>query len=123
MEVREGPYNAYGAGEDAYTVRFVLPGGAELIDFRLYYGYYVARFEINGTTFDADQVYAAFPVRLGTYVNIPEPSRYLPVNRNPDAIAPYLREGLNIVRVTVSAEKSWEERPFDLYARFRVPSS
>jgi len=121
MEVREGPYNAYGVVEDTYRAHFVLPEGAELLDFRLYYGLYVTHFSINDQAFEAGQVYGAFPVRLGTYVNLPEPSRYLPVNNNPGAIAPYLHQGLNIIRVTVSAEKSWEERPFDLYARFRVP--
>jgi hypothetical protein len=119
-DVREGPHNAYGVGRDRYTVSFELPEGAELLDFRLYYGRYVDELVINGHALSPEQVYAAFPVRLGTYVNIPEPSRYMPVNDNPDAVAPYLRAGTNTIAITVAARKEWEERPFDLYARFRV---
>jgi hypothetical protein len=121
VDVREGPHNAYGVGKDRYTLSFELPEGAELLAFRLYYGRYVEELAINGHALSPEQVYAAFPVRLGTYVNIPEPSRYMPVNDNPGVVASFMRAGTNTIVVTISAQKEWEERPFDLYARFRVP--
>jgi serine/threonine protein kinase len=96
LDVEDGPYNAYGAGEDTYTFEFELLEGAELLEFHLYYGYRT--------------------------INIAEPSRHSPVNNNPQAVAPYFRAGVNTFVITVSAEKPWEERPFDLFARFRVPS-
>jgi hypothetical protein len=122
LDVEDGPHNAYGAGEDTYTLSFELPQGAELLEFHLYYGYRTQGLTINDWTLSPDKVYAAFPVRLGTYVNIAEPSRHSPVNNNPQAVAPYFGAGANIIAMTVSAENHWEERPFDLFARFRVPS-
>jgi hypothetical protein len=123
LDVTEGPHNAYGAGKDAYLVSFDLPQGAELLDFRLYYGRYTDGLAVNGHVAGPEEVYAAYPVRLGTYVNIPEPSRYLAVNHNPEFIIPHLVAGRNTISMTVSAREAWEERPFDLYARFRVPSA
>ena len=122
LDVEDGPYNAYGAGEDTYTLSFDLPEGAELLEFHLYYGYRTRGLTINDRTFSPQEVYAAFPLNSGTYVNIAEPSRHSPVNNNPQAVAPYFRAGANTFVITVSAEKPWEERPFDLFARFRVPS-
>jgi hypothetical protein len=122
LDVEDGPYNAYGAGEDTYTLSFELPERVELLEFHLYYGYRTKGLIINDRTLSSEEVYAAFPVRLGTYVNIAEPSRHSPVNNNPQAVASYFRAGTNTIAMTVSAEKHWEERPFDLFARFRVPS-
>jgi len=122
LDVENGPYNAYGAGEDTYTLSFELPNGAELLEFHLYYGYRTKGLIINDRTLNPEEVYAAFPLHSGTYVNITEPSRHSPVNNNPQAVAPYFRAGANTIAMTVSAEKDWEERPFDLFARFRVPS-
>jgi serine/threonine protein kinase len=123
VDVREGPYNAYGEGEDTHTFSFELPEGAEVLDFRVYYGRYATSLAINDHTFDSLEVHTAFPVRLGTYVNLPEPSRYLPVNDNPGVVAPHVVVGLNAITMTVHAREPWEARPFDLYARFRVPRS
>jgi hypothetical protein len=47
LDVEDGPYNAYGAGEDTYTFEFELLEGAELLEFHLYYGY-VARLSVRG---------------------------------------------------------------------------
>jgi tRNA A-37 threonylcarbamoyl transferase component Bud32 len=121
LDVEDGPYNAYGAGEDTYTLSFDLPEGAELLEFHLYYGYRTQGLTVNDQTLSPEKVYAAFPLRSGTYVNIAEPSRHSPMNNNPQAVAPYFRAGANTITMTVSAEKHWEERPFDLFARFRVP--
>jgi hypothetical protein len=123
VDVREGPHNDYGPGRDRHTLSFDLPQGAMLLHFRLYYGRFAEELVVNGHVLGPEQVYAAFPVRLGTYVNIPEPSRYMPVNRNPVAMASYFRAGTNTISMVVSAREAWEERPFDLYARFRVPSA
>jgi tRNA A-37 threonylcarbamoyl transferase component Bud32 len=122
LDVEDGPYNAYGVGEDTYTLSFELPARAELLEFHLYYGYRTKGLIINDRTLNSEEVYAAFPVCLGTYVNIAEPSRHSPVNNNPQAVAPYFRAGTNTIAMTVSAEEHWEERPFDLFARFRVPN-
>ena len=121
LDVGDGPYNAYGAGEDTYTLSFDLPEGAELLEFHLYYGYRTKGLTINDRTLSPEEVYAAFPLRSGTYVNIAEPSRHSPMNNNPQAVAPYFRAGANTIVMTVSADKHWEERPFDLFARFRIP--
>jgi serine/threonine-protein kinase len=122
MDVEAGPYNAYGAGEDTYSVSFTLPQGAQLLEFRMYYGLHTGGMTINGHTLEPDEVYAAFPNRSGLYLNIPEPSRYAPFNNNPEAIAPYLQSGENTISVTIYTKELWEERPFDLFARFQVPS-
>jgi hypothetical protein len=42
------------------------------------------------------------------------------VNGNATAVAPYFVPGTNTLSMTVCAQKGWEERPFDLHARFRV---
>jgi len=122
MDVEEGPYNAYGAGEDTYTVSFTLPDGFQLIEFDLYYGRNTKGMTINGHSLSPDEVQAAFPYDMGFYLNIPEPIRYSLINSNTDAIAPYLQPGENTITMTIYANELWEERPFDLFARFRVPS-
>ncbi len=122
MDVQDGPYNAYGAGEDTYTVTFSLPEEFQLIEFDLYYGMNPREISINGHILDANEFQAAFPYNTGFYLNIPEPIRYAPINNNPDAIAPYLQPGENTISVTMYANELWEERPFDLFARFQVPS-
>jgi hypothetical protein len=66
---------------------------------------------------------AAFPVRSGTYVNIPEVARYMAIDSNASAVAPYFVPGANTISMTIFAQKGWEERPFDLFARFRVGES
>jgi hypothetical protein len=121
LDVREGPHNGYGAGEDTYTMTFELPDEFELTDFNLYYGSYPRRMVINGHELSGQQVRASFPYRSMTYVNIPEPSMYMPINSNATAVSGYFAPGLNSISVTVYAEKPWEERPFDLHARFRIP--
>lgn len=122
LDVEEGPYNAYGAGEDTYTLSFDLAEGAELLEFHLYYGYGTRGLTVNDQVLEPLQVYDAFPLRSGAYLNIPEPSRHSSMNDNPEAVATYFRAGVNTITMTVYAENSWEERPFDLFARFRVPS-
>jgi len=65
---------------------------------------------------------SAFPIRKGTYVNIAEPSRWMPSNDSPAAVSPWLVSGRNTLTFNVYAEQPWWERPFDLWARFRVPT-
>ncbi len=122
LDVEEGPHNAYGAGEDTYTLSFELPEGAEVLEFHLYYGPHTTGLTINDQTLSPEGVYAAFPVPSGAYLNIAEPSRHSPLNNNPQAVAPYFRVGTNTIAMTVYAENAWEERPFDLFARFGVPN-
>ena len=122
IDVEEGPYNHYGVGEDTYEVTANLPAGAEPLQFKVYYGHRSHGFTFNGQALTSGEVYAAFPRYQGTYVNIAEPSRWMPVNDNLTAVAPYLVAGNNSFTFNVYATNSWEERPFDLWARFRVPS-
>ena len=122
FDVEDGPYNAYGVGEDTYTLSFELPEVAALLEFHLYYGCYAENLTINDRTFSPQEVYTAFPQRSCTYVNITEPSRHSPVNESPQIVAPYFRAGTNTITMTVYAENHWEERPFDLFVRFQIPS-
>lgn len=121
IDIEDGPYNAYGAGESTYSIPFALPQGAELIEFRLYYGYHAREMVINHQVISQQQVYEAFPYRSGIYIKIAEPSRYSLVNNNPALIEPYLDWGKNNLSLTIFTENAWEERPFDLFMRFKVP--
>jgi hypothetical protein len=123
LDLEDGPYNAYGAGERNHQVTMDLPPGADLLQFKVYYGPLSHGFTFNGHALSSSEVYAAFPIRKGTYVNIAEPSRWMPANDNPAAVSPWLVQGPNVLTFNVYAEQSWWERPFDLWARFRVPSS
>jgi hypothetical protein len=122
VDVELGPYNAYGAGEDNYGVTVDLPAGAQPLQFKVYYGRKSHGFTFNSYTLTPEEVYAAFPIREGSYVNIAEPSRWMPINDNPAAVAGHLVEGTNRFTFNVYTENDWEERPFDLWARFRVPN-
>jgi hypothetical protein len=75
---------------------------------------------INGRTFTPEEVDTAYPHQPGTYLNIPEPSHYSLVNWNPYFVADYFIPGPNFIEITLITENPWEERPFDLYARFQV---
>jgi hypothetical protein len=121
IDVAEGPHNAYGVGEDIHEVSVDLPPGTVPLQFRVYYGCWAREFICSGTQLSEEQVYAAFPDRDCTYVNIAQPSRWMPINDNPHAVAPYLVAGHNEFSFAVCAREAWEERPFDLWARFRVP--
>lgn len=123
IDVEEGPHNHYGPGEDTYEVTANLPAGAQLLQFKVYYGPRTHGFTFNGHTLTPQEAYDAFPIHQGTYVNIAEPSRWMPVNDNPDPVSGHLVEGTNTFVFSVYAEAPWEERPFDLWARFRVPMS
>jgi hypothetical protein len=121
LDIHQGPYNEYGVGEDTYTTTFDLPQGFELLEFSLYYGYYGKELVINGHVLEQAEIHRSFPVRTGTFVNIAEVARYMPVNNNASAVSGFFRTGENTISMTISAEKGWEERPYDLFARFRVP--
>jgi hypothetical protein len=120
LDIEDGPYNHYGAGENEYRVSFALPENAELIDFRLYYGYYTKGMTVNNHSFTPEEVYDAFPLRTGVYHNIPEPSRYSLYNINPDFLAPHFDWGQNNFSIILYTENPWEERPFDVFMRFMV---
>jgi hypothetical protein len=120
IDIEDGPYNDYGVGEDEYQIPFTLPENAELIDLRLYYGYYTRGIKVNNHTFTPEEVYGAFPLRSGVYHNIPEPSRYSLFNMNPDFLAPYFSSGQNNFSIILYTENHWEERPFDIFMRFKV---
>ena len=120
VDVEDGPYNHYGAGNNTYRVTADLPAGAQPLQFNVYYGYKSRGFTINDHALDPAQTYAAFPTHQGHYINIAEPSRWMPLNDNPSAVAGHLVAGLNTFSFNVYTEKSWEERHFDLWARFRV---
>ena len=122
IDVEKGPYNHYHSGQNTYDVNVDLPSSAEVLQFKVYYGYKSHGFTFNGHALDAAQTYAAFPIHLGGYVNIAEPSRWMPFNDNPDAVSDHLVAGNNKFSFNVYTEKVWEERHFDLWARFRVPS-
>ncbi|HEY66327.1 MAG TPA: hypothetical protein G4O02_17390 [Caldilineae bacterium] len=122
LDVEDGPYNRYGAGSDTYEVTADLPAGAEPLQFKVYYGFKSHGFTFNAHAFTETQVYAAFPKRDGGYTNIAEPSRWMPFNDNSAAVASHLVVGANTFSFNVYATQSWEERSFDLWARFRVPS-
>jgi hypothetical protein len=122
IDVEEGPHNGYGAGEDDYAVAVDLPAGTVPLQFKVYYGFHTHGFAINGHALTSQEVDAAFPIHKGTYVNIAEPSRWMPVNDNPDAVRAWLIGGQNRFEFDVYAQNLWEERPFDLWARFRAPS-
>jgi serine/threonine protein kinase len=121
IDIEDGPYNTYGSGESTYSIPFALPDRAELIEFRMYYGYHARELIINHNVISPQEIYQAFPYRSGLYLNIAEPSRYSLVNNNPALIAPYLDWGKNNLSVTVFTENAWEERPFDVFLRFKVP--
>jgi hypothetical protein len=120
LDIEDGPYNHYGVGENEYRIPFALPENAELIDFRMYYGYYTRGMTVNNQTFTPEEVYDAFPLRSGVYHNIPEPSRYSLFNINPEFLAPYFDWGQNNFSITLYTENPWEERPFDVFMRFKV---
>jgi len=120
IDIEDGPYNDYGAGENEYKIPFTLPENAELIDFRLYYGYYTRGITVNNHTFTPKEVYDAFPLRSGVYHNIPKPSRYSLFNMNPEFLAPYFDWGQNNFSIILYTENPWEERPFDVFMRFKV---
>jgi hypothetical protein len=120
IDIEDGPYNDYGVGENEYRIPFDLPENAELIDFRLYYGYYTRGITVNNHSFTPEEVYDAFPLRSGVYHNIPEPSRYSLLNINPEFLAPYFERGQNIFSIILYTENPWEERPFDVFMRFKV---
>ena len=121
IDIEDGPYNYYGIGESEYSIPFALPEKSELVEFRLYYGYHAREMKINNHVFFQREIYAAFPRRSGEYLNIAEPSRYSPFNNNPEAIAPYLDWGKNNLSITIFTENAWEERPFDVFIRVKVP--
>ncbi len=121
LDIEDGPYNAYGVGENEYKIPFALPENAELIDFRLYYGYYTRGMTINNHTFTPKEVYDAFPLRSGIYHNIAKPSRYSLFNNNPAFVAPYFDWGQNNFSIILYTENPWEERPFDVFMRFQIP--
>jgi len=120
LDLESGPYNAYGVGDDDHQVSFSLPPGAEVAEFQVYYGRYSHGFTFNGHELSSSEVYDAFPIRKGTYVNISEPGRWMPANDNPGIVAPWLVSGQNTFVFNVYANDSWWERPFDLWARFRL---
>ena len=122
LDVEDGPRNAYGIGENTYVVTIDLPAGAEALQFKVYYGPRTDGFVINDHMLDTAAVYAAFPAHLGTYVNIAEPSRWMPVNDGAGTVNGYLAEGRNRFQFNVYTNNYWDERPFDLWARFRVPA-
>jgi len=121
LDVEDGPYNHYGVGENEYRVSFALPENSELIEFRMYYGLNTRGMTINNHALSPEEVYEAFPQRSGVYLNIPEPGRYSLFNNNPEFIAPFLDWGPNNFRMIVYTENPWEERPFDVFMRFKVP--
>ena len=122
IDVEDGPRNAYGIGENTYVVTVDLPAGAEALQFKVYYGPRTEGFAINDHALDTAAVYAAFPVHLGTYVNIAEPSRWMPVNDGAGTVNAYVVAGRNRFQFNVHTNNYWDERPFDLWARFRVPT-
>jgi len=122
LDVEDGPYNFYGAGEKEYRLTFALPENAELMDFRLYYGYYTRGGVVNNHSLTPEEIYDAFPQRSGVYLNIPEPSRYSLMNRNPEFFEPFFDWGQNDFSIILYTEKPWEERPFDVFMRFKVAS-
>jgi hypothetical protein len=121
LDIEEGPYNQYGIGESEYPLSFDLPENATLIDFRLYYGYRAKKMIINDQVISPEDLYEAFPIRSGVYHNIAEPSRYSLYNQNTDLLAPYFKTGANHLLFNLYAENTWEESPFDLFMRFKVP--
>jgi hypothetical protein len=123
VDLEDGPHNAYGPGNDNHDVTVNLPAGAQALQFKVYYGRKSQGFSFNGHELMSEEVYAAFPIHQGTYVNIAEPSRWMPVNDSPASVNAYLVDGTNHLVFNVYAENNWEERPFDLWARFRVPMS
>jgi hypothetical protein len=122
LDIEDGPYNTYGSGESTYSIPFALPEGAELIECRLYYGYHARELVVNHQVLSQQEIYDAFPYRSGLYLNIAEPSRYSLVNQNTALIAPYLEWGKNNLSMTIFTENAWEERPFDIFLRFKVPA-
>ena len=122
IDVESGPFNYYGVGEDDYEVTAHLPAGGEALQFKVYYGHSSHGFAFNGHALSSSETYTAFPRHMGTYVNIPEPSRWMPFNDNPAVVVPHLVAGDNHFSFNVYASNPWEERPFDFWARFRIPS-
>jgi tRNA A-37 threonylcarbamoyl transferase component Bud32 len=121
LDIEDGPYNSYGGGESEYRLPFALPENAELIEFRLYYGYYTRGMTINNHSITPEDVYDAFPQRSGVYLNIPEPSRYSLFNNTPGVLGSYFDWGQNNFSMILYTENPWEERPFDVFMRFKVP--
>jgi serine/threonine protein kinase len=121
LDIEDGPYNDYGGGESEYKIPFALPENAELMEFRLYYGYYTSGIMLNNHSFTPEEVYGAFPLRIGVYHNIPEPARYSFFNNNPNFLAPFFDWGQNEFSIGLYTENPWEERPFDVFMRFKVP--
>jgi hypothetical protein len=122
IDIEQGPSKKGGVGQDRHEVSFELPEGAEAVELRMYYGPALRSFVVNGDSIAVEQVYEMFPVRSATYVNIPRPMRWAPFNDAGDALASYLQVGQNMIQVTTSSSNVWDERPFYIFARFRVPA-
>jgi hypothetical protein len=121
LDVKLGPFGQSGAGSNTFTIPVDLPSDFELLSFKLYYGDDTTGLTINDQTLSPSKVYEAFPEHACcTYINIAEPSRWSPVNDNPDAVKGMFKVGSNTIVMTVTTNASWEERHFDLWARFEV---
>ena len=100
-----------------------LPEVFELTDFKLRYGPRIESMTINGQPLFPEKIHTEFPLRRPSWNRIPAAAKYSFANNQPDVLKPLLRPGENVIEIAVAADKAWEERPFSLYVRFRIPLS